>query len=106
MFVLGGALFLIIGGINEILTWETPLLLQGVAGAAVVTIAEFAAGWILNIKMGLGIWDYSDMPFNIMGQVCLPYTLLWIIVSILAIIVDDCLRWKLFGEEKPRYKFI
>lgn len=105
MLLLGGALFLLIGGLNEVaLTWETPLLLQGVYGAVIATAAELLAGVILNIYLGLGIWDYSNIPFNLLGQICLPFSLLWVALSVIAIVLDDYLRYWLFGEEKPHYR--
>lgn len=105
MFILGGALFLLVGGLNEtVLTWETPLLLQGVYGSVIATAAELLAGLVLNIYLGLGIWDYSNLPFNLLGQICLPFSLLWVLVSMLAVILDDYMRYWLFGEEKPHYR--
>lgn len=107
MFALGGALFLILGELNEnILEWDTPLLLQGVIGAVIVTAAELLTGVVLNLWLGLGIWDYSGIPFNFLGQVCLPFSLLWVLVSIAAIILDDYLRFWLFGEERPTYTML
>mgnify|MGYP006903197812 FL=1 len=43
------------------------------------------------------------MPFNLCGQICLPYTILWILLSAVCIVTDDWLRYLLFGEEKPEY---
>lgn len=104
MFVLGGFLFLILGELNEgLLEWDAPLIWQGVLGSAIVTGAELVTGMILNIWLGLGVWDYSGMPFNYKGQICLPFSILWIFVSIAAIVLDDWLRYWLFGEERPRY---
>lgn len=106
MAVLGGALFLVLGGLNEWLPWEMPLLLQGFIGALIVTAAEFIAGYILNIRLGLKIWDYSDLPVNLMGQICLPFSLIWWAVSILGIVLDDWIRYWIFGEERPHYRLI
>lgn len=61
-------------------------------------------GVILNILLGLSIWDYSNLRFNVLGQISLGYSALWFFLSLPAIILDDWLRWKLFEEEKPRYK--
>lgn len=36
---------------------------------------------------------------------CLPFTAAWYILSLLAIVLDDHLRYWIFGEEKPRYKW-
>lgn len=69
MFVLGGFLFLILGELNEgLLEWDTPLILQGIIGSAIVTGAELATGMILNVWLGLGVWDYSGMPLNYKGR--------------------------------------
>ena len=43
------------------------------------------------------------MPLNIMGQICLPFTILWIFISFIAILVDDQVRYRVFNEEVPRY---
>ena len=85
MFVLGGFLFLILGELNDgLLEWDTPLIWQGVLGSAIVTGTELITGMILNVWLGLGVWDYSGMPFNYKGQICLPFSILWIFVSIAA----------------------
>lgn len=104
MFLVGGLCFLCIGAINELIPWEMPLWQQAVIGAVIVTAIEFIAGCILNIWLGWTIWDYSDMPFNVLGQICLPFTAIWLLLAIAAIILDDYLRYWLFGEEKPYYK--
>lgn len=53
------------------------LLTRCMAGAGVITSVELAAGLIVNRALDLHVWDYSKMPLNIMGQVCLPYSILW-----------------------------
>lgn len=103
MFVVGGICFLIVGSINEYYSWDIPLIKQCIIGAVVVTIIEFFAGIILNKWLNLGIWDYSNLPFNILGQICLPFTLIWCFLSAIAIIIDDYIRHWLFKEEKPKY---
>ena len=82
---------------------DNPLIWQGVLGSAIVTGAELVTGMILNVWLGLGVWDYSGMPFNYKGQICLPFSILWIFVSIAAVVIDDWLRYWLFGEEHPHY---
>lgn len=106
MFLLGGLCFVLIGEYNEHVDWDTPLIKQGVIGACIVTALEFVVGTVVNVYLGWGIWDYSNVPFNFMGQICLPFSILWIFVSILAVVVDDWLRYFLFKEEKPHYKWV
>ena len=104
MAVLGGVCFVLIGDINEFIPWNMPLILQGAIGSGIVTVLELVSGIILNLWLGLGIWDYSNMPFNLLGQICLPFTLLWVALSIVAVVLDDWLRYWLFGEDRPHYK--
>ena len=103
MAVLGGVCFVLIGDINEFIPWNMPLILQGAIGSSIVTVLELVSGIILNLWLGLGIWDYSNMPFNFLGQICLPFSLLWVALSIVAVVLDDWLRYWLFGEDRPTY---
>lgn len=48
-----------------------------VLGSLIITSLEFAVGCVVNLAFNLGVWDYSDLPFNILGQVCLLYSVLW-----------------------------
>lgn len=104
MYILGGLCFIICGLYNEVLSWDVPLVLQMLLGSATITILEFITGVIVNIILKLNIWDYSNMPFNLLGQICLPFCIAWFFLSAVAIIVDDYLRYYFFDEEKPRYK--
>lgn len=104
MGVLGGISFVSIGLINEILSWDTPLALQALIGSLIITFYEFVFGVVLNILLGLNIWDYSNLPLNVVGQICIPFSIIWYFLSIIGICLDDFLRWKLFNEEKPKYK--
>ena len=87
MVVLGGTLFLLLGVLNSRLPQNTSLLLRGLLGGILITATEFAAGCVLNLGLGLAIWDYSSMPFQLLGQVCLPYSFLWVILAMVAALV-------------------
>lgn len=104
MFLLGGFVFVEIGGLNELFKWDMSLALQGVIGAFIITVSELAAGLLLNVWLKLDVWDYSHMPLNFLGQICLPFSIAWIFVSIAAVIFDDFLRHWMFDEDYPHYK--
>ena len=91
MIFLGGIVSVLIGLINEI-TPNMRMWKQMFLGTILITIFEFILGYILNIKLGLGIWDYSNIPFNIMGQICLPFSFLWFVLSYFVIMLDDILK--------------
>ncbi len=59
------------------------------AGSAIITVVEFVTGLLFNDLLGQQVWDYSNMPMNVMGQVCLPYSLLWYGLSLPAMALCD-----------------
>lgn len=104
MWILGGVCFIVVGLLNENqYTWEMPLILQIAISTISITLLELFAGIILNIILKLNIWDYSQQPFNFLGQICPLYSFFWSILSFLAILLDDYIRWFVFDEEKPKY---
>ena len=106
MFILGGLCFVSIGLINELFPWELGIVWQALIGGTMVTCLEFITGVIVNIWLKLGVWDYSGLPLNILGQVYLPFYFAWVGLSVVAIVFDDYLRYWFFGEEKPHYKIV
>ena len=104
MGVLGGICFICLGLINELLSWETPLVLQMFIGSIIITILEFITGCIVNLWLGWNVWDYSNLPLNLLGQICLPFSILWYFISAIGIVIDDYIRYICFDEERPRYK--
>lgn len=105
MFILGGLLFLLIGLLNEFcFSWDMALISQMFISMIIVTLFELITGLILNVWLGLSIWDYYKQPFNLCGQICLLYSNIWFLLSLPAILLDDLLRDKWFGEDRKQYK--
>lgn len=104
MFLVGGLCAYAVGAVNEFIPWEMPIWQQALIGATVGTGIEFVAGCILNLWLGLDVWDYSNLPFNLLGQICLYFYFIWIVLSMGWIFIDDWLRYWLWKEERPRYK--
>ena len=57
-----------------------PLPLRALFGAFFLTWLELIAGSLLNLGLGLDIWDYRTLPWNLLGQICLPYSILWFLL--------------------------
>lgn len=106
MFVAGGISFILIGLINEVYPWDIAFVSQMVISTLIITAVEFVCGLIVNVWLGLDVWDYSNLPYNFLGQICILYSIIWFFLSPLAIIMDDYLRYYIMGEEKPHYKFL
>lgn len=106
MFLLGGLCFIGIGLINEIIPWDMPLWQQIIIGAGIITALEFLTGCIVNLWLGWDVWDYSGLPGNILGQICPQFFLLWVPIALVAIVLDDWLRYWRWDEERPHYKIL
>ena len=105
MFVCGGLCFILCGVINE-KNRCMPLILQMLVASIGITAIEFAFGLVLNVWLGLGMWDYNNMPGNILGQICPQFTVLWFFLSAAGIVLDDFIRWMFFDEEFPHYHLL
>ncbi len=85
------------------LPWDMPLMAQSAVCGVAITVVEFVAGLIINVWLGMGVWDYSAMPGNIMGQVCPQFLAMWMILAAVGIVMLDWMRYGVEGGEKPRY---
>lgn len=56
---------------------EHSLLLLYLGGVLLPSALELVGGWALYKLYRTRWWDYSDMPFNIGGYICLEFSLLW-----------------------------
>lgn len=83
MFVLGGGCFLAIGKSGR----NLPLFVRSLLGSAICTAGELLTGLVFN--RDFDIWDYRKVPCNFRGQICLPFTLLWVPVSALAALLFE-----------------
>ena len=88
------------------LPWDCPLWLQALCCAILVTAVEFVSGLVLNVWLGLDIWDYSHLPFNLMGQICLQFFFVWWGLCFVFIPAFDWMRWTVEGREQPHYTMI
>ena len=93
MGVLGGLCFALIGLLDEVQD-HPPMLLQMVQGAAIVTALELIVGLIVNRWLGWNVWDYSDMPGNLWGQVCPQFAAAWLVLSWAAVKLENLMhKW-------------
>lgn len=104
MILCGGMATLLCGGLNQTFK-KMSVFTQMIISAVIVSELEFITGYIFNIHLNCNVWDYSDLPFNLMGQICFPYSVLWMLIAPAMIYVDDNIRCNLFGEERPVYRF-
>ena len=52
------------------------------AGAIEGSIVEYVISWLGEIVFHIKWWDYSNMPFDINGRICLLFTIFWGILAL------------------------
>ncbi len=94
MLLTGGVCFVILYHLFIRMS-GTSLAARCLAGCLIITGLEFAVGCVVNLWLGWNVWDYSQFRFNVWGQVCLLFSILWFFfcapVSYLAILMRR--RW-------------
>ena len=92
MFFAGGAAAVLLEFLCNGVFFALPLFFKCLLGALIITVIEFSFGCVVNLGMGLKVWDYSAYPCHVLGQVCLFYSLLWGVVSLPALLLLDFLH--------------
>ncbi len=88
MILTGGAAFVSLYLINSTLT-GTSIFIKAFLGMIVITALEFTVGIIVNKIFSLQVWDYTNMPGNIMGQISLQFSACWYGLSLVSFIIFD-----------------
>ena len=91
MMIAGGLCFILFSMVAEMLNGKN-LLLKAAVCAVGVTAIEFIFGVVFNIWLKMGVWDYSNVPFNVMGQICPMFSILWVGVAIAFLPLADAIN--------------
>lgn len=92
MFLAGGLAAVLLELLCNGVFFAFPLFVKCILGAVIITLIEFTVGCVVNLGLGKQVWDYSAYPCQILGQVCLYYSLLWGILSLPALLLLDLLH--------------
>lgn len=103
MFVLGGfvLLFCVRQGIR--MKWTEGLVIQIIRAVIYTVSLEFVTGIVFNKWLRKSIWDYTDQPMNLWGQVCVPFMIIFSGLILLAIVLGGVLSNVLYKEMKPDF---
>ncbi len=94
MFFIGGVCFELIGLVVRRV--RVPYTAKCGLCALTITVIEFISGCIINLWLKLAVWDYGTMRFNIKGQVCLLYSIFWLVISAVVMPLYGLLYKQLF----------
>ena len=98
MGIAGGICLIGIYYINTLL-YKNSRILRAVICSVMITVTELLFGIFINIILKLNVWNYSNLPLNFMGQICIPFSFVWFLISYILIIIIDTLLSK-FNTEK------
>ncbi|MEG1870251.1 MAG: hypothetical protein RR205_05315 [Oscillospiraceae bacterium] len=103
--VLTGGLCLLLSYIFNSNNKNTSYIYRCVVVWLIILISEFLVGCIVNLWLGWNVWDYSREPFNFMGQICLMFSFLWLLMSIFIVQICNLLEKELSNNagHKPEY---
>ena len=98
MFAAGGLCLLLVGPLGNS---RLPMPARLIAGMGMITAVELATGLLVN--RDFQVWDYRDMPFNFLGQICPQFCMLWLPLSALAMgVYGKMTQW--MDRENPPQK--
>ncbi len=82
MSLAGGMCMVLINKICCEKLGNKPLSLRCAAGSLLITAVELAFGLVVNRVLRLNVWDYSRLPLNLFGQICLPFSFVWYFLTV------------------------
>ena len=96
-----------IGGVMlEILfnKWRDRPILTFVSSMVLCTLLEYLTGWYLELTWGVKWWDYSGIPLNLHGRICLVSSLLFGLGGMLLVWVIAPLFYFLYRKMPVRMR--
>ncbi len=96
----GGFSFVLIFTVERHLK-QLKLIYRAIPSGLGITLIEALFGAVFNLTLGSNVWDYSAIPINWQGQICLLYTVLWCFLSVPLLYLSEKLQ-KTFFENKAR----
>lgn len=103
MFILGGLCFVFCAQQGIWTGWDAPLWKQVGWCIIFVTASEFTTGIIVNKVLRWNVWDYTDLPFQLMGQICLPFIIIFSGLCAIGILSSGWLLHYIYNEKKPHF---
>ena len=94
MLIAGGVAFVMFSVVADRLS-TTPIVLKAIICGVGITCIEFIFGVVFNIILGMRVWDYSSLPFNLFGQICPRFSLMWMGLSLIFLPLARFLNLKL-----------
>lgn len=100
-----GLSVLIFGSLNNCISWDIPILIQSLIGSLVITFFELIIGLADKAFLHLNMWDYTNVPLNYKGIICVPFSLAWMGLAFIGIVIADAIEYYVIHEDtRPYYR--
>lgn len=97
MILTGGSCFLVLYNLFSRCK-KLSLFKKCLCGSLIITSIEFVVGCIVNLWLKLNVWDYSSLKINLLGQVCLLYSVFWALLCVpISFVCKGIKKIKLFA---------
>ena len=96
MMIAGGVCFTLLYLISA--KSRSKLWRKCLMGGAAITAVEFIAGAIVNLYLGWNVWDYGSQRLNLLGQICLSFSVLWTLMCLPCMVFCRLIRHSLFAK--------
>ena len=80
--ILTGGICLLCIYLNEKHHCSEAIWKRCLVGSLIISLSEILVGFVVNMVLGWGVWDYSSLPMNLFGQVCMLYSALWFLLCL------------------------
>lgn len=104
MFLLGGLCFFIIDKLYQKRCGKFSLLSFMITGGLIITGLEGITGAFVNLYLHNQVWDYSNLPLQLYGQVSLFFSLLWCVMTIPVIWLSGMVHYYVLNDEKQQFR--
>ena len=101
MALTGGLAYLLIY-ISSFRIKAKGLFVRCLSGCGIITALEFIVGCIVNRKLHMNVWDYSQRPGHILGQICPLFCVIWFLLNIPAVLLSFFIKNRLFSSDKQK----
>lgn len=72
------------------------IILLFIGGFLLASVLEYVASFVLEKVFNTKWWDYSDLPYNLRGRICLKFSVYWGILSVVLLrIIHPFIKWVL-----------
>ena len=89
MVITGGTAILSLYLIHKVFPNMT-IIIKSLIGCGIITSLEFTVGLIVNRIYNFSVWDYTNMPINLLGQISLSFSLCWFALSMIIFVFFYC----------------